>query len=250
MFLRATLLFFSANVLNLTLHELSHAVTAYFLKVPATLFHFYVDINQNEATESQRIIIALVGPVFSLFVGVLFWILFKRSTSVNAKLFSLYAAILGINIFFGNLFSTAMVGDFSKVTQLLHSSQILRYLISSLGLLALISFMFVAGKEFLNFGLPQVPRKGSTILNILLIPWLLGTGLIILIYTPLPSHFIMGIISSSVFWIFLIIGAITARRATKTIHFSEVLLNIPDIVLFFISVLVVRILVPGIHFNP
>jgi hypothetical protein len=80
-FIKTTLLFFSANALNLSLHELAHAITAWFLKVPAILFHFYVNINQSEATGSAPVIIAMAGPAFSLFVGILSWVFYKKSTT-------------------------------------------------------------------------------------------------------------------------------------------------------------------------
>ena len=225
-------------------------MTAYFLKTPATLYHFYVNINQTETTETKRIIIALIGPAFSLCAGALFWIFYEKSVSTTAKLFLLYAAILGINIFFGNLFSTAFAGDFSKVFRLLHFSQALRYSISAMGLLALIYFMLMAGKEFFQIGFSQVKQKEQTIINLLLIPWILGTGLLILAYTPLPSHFVTGMILGSVFWIFSIIGAVRGKPAAKGMHFSGMLLSPADVVLFLVSILVVRILVPGVHFSP
>jgi len=249
-FIKATLLFFSANILNLSLHELTHAVTAWLLKVPATLFHLYVDINQNRATTSDQVIIALAGPVFSLFAGVLCWTLYKKSATATGRLFLFYAAMLGISIFFGNLFSTAFAGDFHKLTQLLDLSQSWKVFISALGLAGLISFLFISGREFFNIGLFEMTERKSAILNGLFIPWLLGTILQILAYAPLPSNFVMGIISSSVFWIFSIIGAATGKPVSRSTHFSKVSLSITDIALFIISVLLVRILVAGIHLSP
>jgi hypothetical protein len=158
--------------------------------------------------------------------------------------------VIGISIFSGNLFSTAFAGDFGKVTRLLHFPQALRYSISGLGLLALISFMFVAGKKFLKIGLFQEQQKTPTIISGLIIPWLLGTSLLILAYTPFPPHFVTDIIARSVFWIFSIIGAATGKSTAKPIHRSKVSVNTADIVLFFVSVVIVRILALGIHFNP
>jgi len=249
-FIKATLLFFSANALNLSSHELSHALTAYFFRVPATLFHFYVDINQAEATISERMIIAMIGPVFSLCLGILSWTFYLKNSALTTRLFLLYSAVVGISIFFGNLFSTAFAGDFSKMTQLLHFSQSLRYFISVVGLLALILFMFLAGRKFLGAGLFEPTPKGATILNGLFIPWVLGTALLILVYIPLPPNLVTGIIASSAFWIFSIVGGATGKPSPKTVHLSKISLSIWDIVLFSISVVVVRLLVPGIHFNP
>jgi hypothetical protein len=249
-FIKTILLFFSANALNLSLHELAHSITAWLLNVPSTLFHFYVDIDQNEATVSDQVIIAASGPVFSLLAGGSSWIFYKRSNTVTAKLFLFYAAIFGISTFFGNLFSTALAGDFSKVTLLLHFPKSLRYFISGLGILALSSFMFVAGRKFLNIGLSEEPQKTLTCINGLSIPWLLGTGSLILAYAPLPPHFVTDIVASSVFWSFSIIGAATGKLAAQTIHFSKVSVSMMDIVLFFMSLVIVRILALGIHFNP
>jgi hypothetical protein len=247
-FVKTILLFFSANALTLSLHELAHAFTAWLLKVPSTLFQFYADIDQNEATISDQVIIAASGPLFSLLAGGSSWIFYKRSNTITAKLFLFYAAIVGISTFFGNLFSTALAGDSSKVTRLLHFPEPLKYFISGLGILALISFMFVAGRKFLNIGLFEEPQKTLTTINGLAIPWLLGTGLLILAYAPLPPHFVTDIVASSVFWSFSIIGAATGRPAAHTIHFSKLSVSTMDIVLFVMSVVIVRILALGIHF--
>src|SRR4030095_12522801 len=129
-------------------------------------------------------------PVFSLVAGVLSWVFYKHTSTLTTKLLLLYSAIIGISIFFGNVFSTAFAGDFSKMTQLLHFSQSIRYFISAVGLLALILFMFLAGRKFLNVGLFEPTHKRANIINGLFIPWLLGTALLILAYTPLPTNFV------------------------------------------------------------
>jgi hypothetical protein len=244
---KSILLFYSANVLAYSLHELAHAAVAHFLHVPATLFHLYADIDDSLASESDRILIALAGPVFSLVVGALCSLFYRKSSSQTARLFLLYTATLSISIFFGNLLSASRIGDFSKVTRLLQFSNSLRYAISAAGLLALIVTMLIAGRKLLNIVAFEGSQKRLVILHLIVSPLFVGTGLVVITYHPLPTPMIAGIISSSIFWIFSVLGVVTGK--ITALESSSTRLSVIDVALFLFSILVVRILVTGISFG-
>jgi hypothetical protein len=65
-------LFFSTYLINNTPHELSHALTAYVLGVPSTLYPFYVDVERVHASAAQQAWIGAAGPLCSLIVGAAF----------------------------------------------------------------------------------------------------------------------------------------------------------------------------------
>jgi hypothetical protein len=58
-----------AFALNVTLHEIAHAITGYWLGFNSTVFQMWVNPDSAEAAPWQLAIIALSGPVFSLTVG-------------------------------------------------------------------------------------------------------------------------------------------------------------------------------------
>src|ERR1700674_1310629 len=110
--LKPTLLFFSALAMNLILHELSHAITAYLLHIKSTMYQLFVNPDIEHASRIQNIFIAVSGPFFSLFLGFLSWLFYKTYSDSTIKLFSVYSAVFGISIFLGNLFATSLGGDF------------------------------------------------------------------------------------------------------------------------------------------
>jgi hypothetical protein len=69
---RPTLLFVAAYALNVTPHEIVHALTSYALGFNSTVFQMWVNPGSAEASPSQLAIIAVSGPLFSLLVGVVY----------------------------------------------------------------------------------------------------------------------------------------------------------------------------------
>ena len=74
---RPTLLFVVAFALNVTPHEIVHAITSYLLGFNSTVFQMWVDPDSAEATPRQLAIIAVSGPLFSLAVGAVCWMLYR-----------------------------------------------------------------------------------------------------------------------------------------------------------------------------
>jgi hypothetical protein len=71
---RPTLLFVVAYALNVTPHEIVHALTSYSLAFNFTVFQTRLNPDSAEATPSQLAIIAISGPLFSLLGNlILYW---------------------------------------------------------------------------------------------------------------------------------------------------------------------------------
>src|SRR6267142_363205 len=75
---RPTLLFVAAFALNVTPHEIVHAITSYLLGFNSTVFQMWVNPDSAEATPRQVAAIAVSGPLFSLAVGAVCWVLYQR----------------------------------------------------------------------------------------------------------------------------------------------------------------------------
>lgn len=248
-FFKPTLLFFSANALSYPLHEVFHALMAYFLNVNSTLYHFYVDIDHTRTSDNDNILIAVAGPILSLVFGLLFWATYKKSKNPTYKLFMFYAAIAGISIFLGNVFSTAFVGDFHTAAILMRFPFWLQTFVTLTGLILLSIFMYRIGKEVLYLSSINLTTFKVVISSFLLTPWILGTLLLILCFLPLPNYFITGMISSSIFWIIPVVSAVINRRKVKAVEYILPTLNYIDIILVLFSVLVVRSLISGVRFT-
>ena len=247
---KPTLLFFSALVTNFILHELSHAIAAYLLHIKSSMYQLYVNPDSAHASLSQNIIIAATGPVFSLCLGLLFWWVYKKQSFSSIKLFSLYGAITGVNIFFGNVFATSFAGDFHNVELFINLRQTVCYIISGIGLLALITFMFYMGKQLMLFYLPFKTTKATMILYMIVMPVILGIALLLLTYSPLPPNSIPNRIIESMFWIFAVIGALRFKQEENTLKTNLSQMNWFDISLTIGVIIVVRIMARGIDFNP
>ena len=244
---KPTVLFFSANALSYPLHEMFHALTAYFLNVNSTLYHFYVDIDHTRTSVYDNILIAVAGPILSLAFGLLFCVAYKKSKNTSYKLFMFYAAIAGISIFLGNVFSTAFAGDFHTAATLMRFPFWLQIFFTLTGLIFLSIFMYRIGKEVLFLSFIKATTFKGVISSFLLIPWILGTLLLILSFLPLPNFLITGMISSSIFWVIPIVSAVFNRRKVKAVEYILPTLNYVDIILALFSILVVRILISGVR---
>lgn len=247
---KTTLLFFSALAINFILHELSHAGAAYLLHIKSTLFQQYVNPDIANATKFQNLTITAVGPIFSLCLGLAFWTNYKMNSTNSVRLFSLYAAIFGISIFLGNLFATALGGDFHVAAIILQIDKTTQIILTIIGLLSIIIFMYNIGGHFISFQISNESSKNKIIAYTILLPVILGTAFSILVYLPLPPDFISNRIIESFFWIFALINAFKLRQKKVTSGKTISSFNLFDILLTISMIILVRIMSHGIVFNP
>jgi len=243
---RPTLLFVVAYALNVTPHEIVHALTSYSLGFDSTVFQMWVNPDSAEASPSQLAIIAVSGPLFSLLVGAVCWLLYQqRFRERPSGLTFLMMAMVGIYSFLGPLAGAALGGDFHLAFTFLHNSTTVAYLASAIGFILLPSFMYYIGRELLHWA-PREFGRAKAVACTTLAPWLLGTSLILLLYWPLPRFLVGSTIGGSAFWVFAVLGAalgFPAKRPAETLSsFTR-----SDLILTIAALVMVRLMVSGIR---
>jgi len=245
--LRPTLLFFTAYALNTTAHELAHALMAYSLGIRATLFHFYVNPEFTGPQAGERVLVAAAGPLFSLVFGLVCWLVYKKTRFESSKLSWLYLAILGISIFLGNLFSIPSGGDFGTAAVILNVTPSVRLSISIVSLGLICVFLYSMGQELVKWA-PHGFSRTTAMVHMVVIPAVLGTGVVILAFLPMPAQFIAGWIATSFFWLFSAGGAYVAPKyATAS---GDLRTRPIEYVAAAAMLAVVRILVAGVSLVP
>lgn len=246
--LRPLLLFVAGYIASNSLHELAHALTAYWLGIPSTLFHFYVSLNLNDETLGSQALVRAAGPVFSLAFGVLCWFVHRglRGTWFELPLF--YLAVFGVANFLGNTVSVAFVGDFSNLAAALNLSTELRYVVSGVGLFLLIGFAFDIGRELREWVPPGMGAfKGM--LALVGVPVVLGTAIMVLVYQPMASVAVSARVGETAFWIFVAVGALvgSARPGRDP---RGLVVRPADWAFALGALLLLRVLVLGVPFEP
>jgi hypothetical protein len=245
--LRLVLAFFAAYGLNIVLHESAHALMAHFLGLPATLFHFYVNISYPVGDSRAGILCAIAGPLFNLICGTLFWILYQKFQEHPVALLLLYSSIQGTSMFLGNLFSTSLVaGDFGIAARYLNLSATIRVGMTLAGALLFATFLYRVGPELLRWTTPQPnPLKAST--QAIVWPVTLGTLLVIIAFLPMPSRFIVDWIAASLFWVFAAVGVILASKRGLAGGARDLPVPAPELIAAVVVLVLVRFLAQGIH---
>jgi len=243
---RPTLLFVAAFALNITPHEAAHAVAAYLLGFSCTLFQMWVNPDAETASSRQVVAIAAAGPIFSLAVGGISWLLYKfRYNRRLAGLVFLMLAIVGIYSFLGPVTGTAFGGDFHIALGAVGASKIIQNATSATGLVLLSFFMFFMGKELSRWA-PLRFGRAKAVVCTTGAPWLIGTLLILLVYWPLPRFLIGSTLIGSSFWLFAVLGAAYDFSATRTVDLATSVTR-SDLIITVFALTMVRMLVHGVR---
>ena len=246
--LRPIVLFASAYTIIGILHESAHALTAYALKVPSTLFHLYVQLDRADGTLNERAVIRVAGPLFCLAVGLVCWFASRKAKGARTELLLKYLAWFGIGTFCGNLMSTPFVGDFSGLAQAFQLPMAVRYGVGLAGLLSLCGFAFLMGTELRKWA-PAGVGRAKAMIGVIAIPTIVGTAIAILTFLPMSSAFAISRVGESTFWIFGAVGTLISRK--QPAESSRGLgLGWVDFIILLVAVLVVRWMVGGIAFVP
>ena len=247
--LRPIVLFVSAYSIVSILHELTHALTAYAFRIPSTLFPFAVNLDQvHHGTLNQRAIIGVAGPLFSLVIGLVSWGAYMRTRNSRFGLPLLYFVMFGVGTFFGNLMSTAFVGDFSRLALTLQLPMAVRYTMSILGVLLLCSLSLLIGMELRRWT-PVGVSAARAMVGMVVVPAIVGTALALVISLPMPSTFAYGRMSESSFWITAAVGLLVSRKRPN-VSSQQLYLGSVDIAVLLTLTLMVRLTASGITFAP
>jgi hypothetical protein len=236
------------------LHELAHALAGSLSGSNPVMHHNYVEqLNTDHLSSSQRIGIAMAGPLTSLLQGLLaggyFMTVKKRGL---LQLFILWLSILGFNNFLGYVMTGPFfhVGDIGKTYELLHTSlsvQIVNLVLAAVGLLIVANRM---SRPFLEFSYRDSwvnpgNRAVSFNFNIIMLPWIIGSVIITFLYLPMV-HIVSLIypISSGMIFIYPWQNA----RRVKDIRLSERTslgkVSLKACALFIVIIIVFRWLLP------
>jgi hypothetical protein len=246
--LRPIVLFAATYMTVGIIHELTHALVAYAFRIPSVLFHFAANIDRTHGTLNQRAIVSMAGPVLALVIGLLSWGVYMSARNSRSGLPLLYFVMFGVGTFFGNLISTAFVGDFSRVALALQLPMAVRYSASVLGMLLLCGLSFLIGIELRNWT-PLGVSPTKAMIGMVALPAIIGTAIVLLIFLPLPSVFAYARITESSFWIPAGVGTLVSR---KQLTYSERRLDLrwADIALLLATASLVRLIAGGITFTP
>jgi hypothetical protein len=239
---RPTLLFMTGFALNASPHEATHAVTAYMLGFSSTLYQMWVNPDAAAATPRQLIAIAVAGPIFSLTLGLISFVLYRwRYSRRPSGLLFLMLAIIAFYIPLGG----SIFGDIHLALRFGGASKLLMNAISIVAVLMLSTMMYFMGKELCSWAPPWFSR-GRAVLCTTVGPWLIGHVLITLVYLPLPKFLIAPNLVGSVFWVFAVIGAI---RADRTMPAARPICSLTraDLIVTAATFLMVRFLVYGVR---
>lgn len=245
---RPIILFATAYIIAAAVHEWSHALTAYALNVPSTLYHFGVNLERDRGTLIERAVIGIAGPLCSLAVGLAGWLAYRRARGARSELLLLYFAIFGVSTFFGNLMSAAFVGDFSRAAHALRLPAPARYAMSLVGLLSLCGLTFMAGAELRRLA-PAGSRASHALVVMVVLPAVFGTAAATLAHLPMPSPLALARLAEASFWIFGATGLLVSRSRPSGSG-QTLRLNWADSAAFLAAVLALRVMSGGIALQP
>ena len=243
---RPTILFVAAFALATTPHEVAHGLTTYLLGYGATIHHLWVDPDTSGATAKQLATIGAAGPVFSLVLGAVCWMVYWRRFRAKASgLIFLMLAIVGIYTFLGPLAGSALGGDFNRTLTFLGAPKSGQLAASVVGFVALPIFMFFMGRELVRWR-PTAFGRFAAVASTTIAPWILGSVLTLILYWPLPSMFIGPTLSGGMFWAFATVGAVLGYSRTEPVEHIPSLTK-SDFIVLIVAVGIVRFFVHGVH---
>jgi len=245
--LRPVVLLGAAYLIVMVIHESAHALTAYALNVPFTLFHFGVNLARDAGTRMQLAGIAVAGPFSSLLIGLISWFCYRRARGSRSELWLLYFTTFGLGGFVGNLMSAAFVGDFGRAAIHLRVPLVARYAASITGLVLVSAIHFIVGWELRRLS-PTGSSRLRSLIVMVVIPVVAGTAIITLSFIPIPSALVFGRFAEASFWVFAAVGVLMGRRTpsgtSQTLQLSWV-----DMAMLAAAVIAVRIMAGGIAFQ-
>jgi hypothetical protein len=247
--LRPTIWFTTASIVSVLLHEWAHALTAHAVGKAAEMHQYWVAWDWLTATVSQRTIVGAAGPVFSLALGLICFVLYRKSAQSSTGLPLLFLSTIGMAIFTGNLMSTAFVGDLSNAATVLGLPMSVRYGATILGAASSAGVLFYQGRELRRWAPADAGRVFGAV-GVTAIPVVAGTAFIILVNQPTPPDmaFASARLGESAFELFAVAGALTARGDNARIR--VVLPLWIDAAALIVAVSAVRVMAGGIPLTP
>jgi hypothetical protein len=247
---RPVVWFIVGSIAITVVHELAHVSTAFALGVRSTLYNYSGDLDMTPAQAASHLpaLIRVAGPLVSLFAGLGAWFAMKRARGSAAELPLVFQTVFGAGTFFGNLMSTSFVGDFSSVAVWLELPMGLRYAVSVAGGVCLVGVHFWAGRELVRW-VPAHLGRLAGVLGIVAVPVVLGTAVVVLVSLPMANTTVSARIGEASFWLFAALAALLQRRNVPRFE-GRLTPQWSDGVAVLLALIIVRVLVRGILFDP
>jgi hypothetical protein len=203
---RPTVLFAAAYLLGGALHEISHAIAASALQVPAVMFHYRVDIRPEDAAPWEHAVIAAAGPVASGAFALMCVVAYRRASARPGQLALFYLWAIAATVLFANMMSP--VGDFARMEDELDMPWSASAAMAVVGFVGLLAVMAAAGRE-VRTSMAADMSLASGIVVFIAAPAIFGIALAALASQPMPESFTLARLSESLVWI---VAAIAAWR--------------------------------------
>lgn len=185
-----------AFLLTTVLHEFGHAIVGSVLGSHPVLHHNYVaHLDRGSLPVTHQAWVALAGPLVSFVQGLLLLPVVRNGRGGGLfNLFLLWCMLLGFGNFLGYLMTGPIftAGDIGKVHDLLEVPVALRILLALLGAAALAWLAYFSTRPFLRFApdpaqLVDVPSRMTFSFRIIILPWLIGSMVVTLLYLPVVA---------------------------------------------------------------
>lgn len=182
-----------AFLLTTVLHEFGHAIVGSFLGSHPVLHHNYVaHLDRDALPVIHQAWIAMAGPLVSLVQGLFLLPVVDRAKGGGLfQLFLVWCMLLGFGNFFGYLMTGPIftAGDIGKVYVMLDVSMALRITIALVGAAALCFVAYRVTRPFLQFAtdramLEDAVSRLSFNFRIIILPWLIGSVVMTILYLP------------------------------------------------------------------
>lgn len=215
--LNSVIAFVLAGMSATTVHELFHLIMTLALGEKAVLFPDHVQI-ADTVGKNHAILIAAVGPLFSLISGLLIIWLAHDWGKGFARLFWLWFGFLSAQIGFGYFLisSIAQSGDTGLVLSLLHAPWYAYVLTTALGG---VGSWYVLPKVF-SYRVSVFAHDKRSFFQIGMYPWLAATGILLAIYLVIGQIMVPGKIEP-----FGLIAVVTIGIFTPIADFNAVRAN-------------------------
>ena len=256
--INSAVLYILAFLLTTILHELAHAIIGLLNHSDPVLYHNAVHhLSTDSLSISQKVLIALAGPVASLVQGVIIGIIYLKSQKQGLiRLFLLWFSVLGFSNFLGYLMTGPIFskGDIGKVFLLLGTPLLIQIIIAIIGAAILVYIAYKLTAPLLNFSYEQQwvdnkqARKNFSF-HVIILPWLIGSFSVTLLYLPVVAIVsIIYPITSGMIFIFPWQNAQRIENVTLSKNKQIGEISLLSIVLLGVLIIVFRfVLAPGIQ---
>ncbi len=246
----------AAFLFTIILHESAHYLMYQVLGLDATLYHNRVMPLAPLEDKGDEVLIAGIGPLFSLLLGIITYLIASRIRNGPLSLFTLWLGINGILVFFGYLMIAPImpVGDTGRIFALFDVPVWIQIVVAIVAVISLILFLTRSSSRFekyasKDFGTISLNRKKWS-MTLILFP-LIGSVVVVTVLQFPVVHFISILATVCTPWANMaIFGAFIGNQTPINRGAPDMSVNdsisILLVLLFIVSLAANRILVGGV----